>query len=449
MPRMIVPHRPMRRPLVAAVALSLTAAAVSSVGAMAAASPTDAVQALVERVVSGDFEDLTGVVCPEKEDGIREEFDPASSAETFGSVQVEIADPVVTVVSEDEASAVVHLAGTMRISFDEEQAREFVRAQLEASGEDASDASVDAMLGLLRSLAGEDIPLDEDLTVIQRDGDWLVCDDGGSDVSFSDAGMCGLVTPDELGAIAPIALQSNNGEGDYCQWIGADDSGYFSVDVWLIRDATLEEYSEADPGAQVLTVGGDPAIGTGGQLYVAVDDGLLFVSPYLDESPDPDADPIAFATTVAELFLPRLGDLPAPDQSDAGSGAGPLGDCSIIDLEAIDALSPLQYDSVTASDGSCALISNDLAAGAPFLSISIDPSGTLDDMDVIFPDGVEGDVAGHPSFRAVDTLWVQLDEGLMTVTPVFAGSPAAADLDVYAYASDVAEVVIDALAGRS
>ena len=262
-------------------------------------------------------------------------------------------------------------------------------------------------------------------------------------------GCAGSSRPTRSRRLSPIAIISNVGEGDYCQWIGADDQDYFSIDVSLIRDASLDEYAEADPTAQALTVGGLPAIGSSEQLYVAVDADLLSVVPYLPDSPDPSADPIALATVVAELFIPRLGQLPVPDPDDIDLGLvgdQALADCSIIDLEALNALAPVQYDSVSGGAGACTFASSDLSAGSPFLSITLDPSTAIEDLSVIFPDGTEGDVDGNPSLAAADTLWVQLEHGLLTVSPIYAGSPDAADLDPYEYAADVARLVITALA---
>ena len=268
-------------------------------------------------------------------------------------------------------------------------------------------------------------------------------------IGFTDAGMCGLATPAELAELAPVPLVSNVGEGDYCQRIGADDVGYFSIDVGLLRDTSLDDFRGADPSAQELTVGERPAIGSNGQLYVEVDGGVLSVLPYLLDSPDSTADPVAFAASVAELFLPRLDRLPVAEPNDLGpgpTGSNPLADCSIIDLEAVNAASVLTYDSVS-GDGTCAFVSSDLEAGTPFVSISLNSSSKVEDLTFLFPDGIEGDVDGHPSLGAVDTLWVQLDDGLLSVSPIFAASPHAADLDVYAYAAALARVVIEAIAG--
>jgi hypothetical protein len=408
------------------------------------------VETLVERIESGGFDDLAGVVCPEREDEIRTAFDPSASDATFGGVQVAITDPVATVVSEDGPTAVVKLTGSMRISFDQEQARAFVRAQLEASGQGASDGDIDDLLALM--FPAGDLPLDEDLTVVERDGEWLICGTGDGGGSFTDAGMCGLVTPDEVAALSPMPIDSNVGEGDFCQWIGASAADYFSIDVGLVRGASLDEYRDADPTSRDLTVGGLPALASSGQVYVAVDTGVLSVLPYVADSPDPGLDPIALAASVAELFVPRLGQLPEIDPDDLApgpDGGAPLFDCAVIDIEALNALSPLRYDSVSGGAGACTFASNDPAAGSPFLSVTLDPATAIEDLAVIFPDGTDGDVDGRPSFGAVDTLWVQLDDGLLAISPVYAGSPEAADLDPYAYAADVARVVIAALDASS
>ena len=174
MPRTAPPNaRTRRRAYLSAMALVLAAVTGGATGALGAGSPSEAVETLVDRIVSGGFDDLTGVVCPEFEDDIRAEFDPTASDATFGSLQVDVSDPVVTVVSEDDASAVVNLTGSMRISFDEVQAREFVRAQLEASGHEPTEQDVDDLLGLM--FPAQDLPIDEDLTVVESDGEWLIC----------------------------------------------------------------------------------------------------------------------------------------------------------------------------------------------------------------------------------------------------------------------------------
>ena len=274
---------------------------------LGASSPDGAVQELVERIGTGGFEDLSGVTCPEFEESVRAEFDPAGIDPAFGEAEVEVVDPAITLVTEEESTAIVNLTATLRVTFDEERLREVVRAQLEAGGQEATDEDVELMLD---ALAVSDVPVDEDLTVVERSGDWLICEPGGG---FTDAGMCGLVTPDEIAALSPVPIDSNVGSGDYCQWIGTTDSDYFSVDVGLIRDASLDDYRADDPTAGDLTVGDRAAIAASGQLFVEVEGGVLSVLPDLVDAPSAQAvDPIAFASRVAELFLPRLGQLPAP-----------------------------------------------------------------------------------------------------------------------------------------
>ena len=277
--------------------------------ALGADSPDGAVRELVERIESGAFEDLSGVSCAEFEERVRAEFDPAAIDPAFGEAAVEVVDPTITLVSQEQATAIVSLVATLRVTFDEERLREVVRAQLEAGGQEATDEDIELMLG---ALAVSEVPVDEDLTVVERDGEWLICEPGGG---FTDAGMCGLVTPDEIAALAPVPIQSNVGSGEFCQWIGATETDYLSVDVGLIRDASLDDYRSDDPFASELTIGDRAALISSGQLFVEVEGGVLSVVPDLQDAPSAQAlDPIAFASSVAELFLPRLDRLPAPDE---------------------------------------------------------------------------------------------------------------------------------------
>ena len=75
--------RTRRRAYLSAMALVLAAVTGGATGALGAGSPSEAVETLVDRIVSGGFDDLTGVVCPEFEDDIRAEFDPTASGPTI------------------------------------------------------------------------------------------------------------------------------------------------------------------------------------------------------------------------------------------------------------------------------------------------------------------------------------------------------------------------------
>ena len=383
---------------VACVGAALLGGATAATGA---SSPEGAVEALVERIGSGGFERpqrrrLSRVrrCHPRRVRSVRIGLRRSAASASRSST------PAITLVSEEEGTAIVNLAATMRVTFDEEQLREYVRAQLEAGGQEATDEAVEAMIG---ALASGDVPVDEDLTVVERDGEWLICEAGGG---FTDEGMCGLVSPDDIAALAPVPIQSNVGSGDFCQWIGATDIDYFSVDVGLIRDASLDDYRAADPDAQDVTAAGQPAIASFGQLLVEVDQGILSVVPYLEDSPSAEGiDPIEFATSVAELFVPRLGELPATVDEDTGGStdpnAGLLADCGVISLDDLAAIGPLTYDSVSGSGGYCVYSSTDTEAGAPFVTISIDATSSVADLRTLFPGGT--DRRGRGSRRVCGT----------------------------------------------
>jgi hypothetical protein len=114
----------------------------------------------------------------------------------------------------------------------------------------------------------------------------------------------------------------------------------------------------------------------------------------------------------------------------------------MIPLEDLAAVGPLRYDSVTGSDGFCEYASTDPDAGLHSLSVNVDTTSTVDDIQTLFGGGTEREVAGRRAYATLDTLWVELDGATLSIGPVFAGSPAAEGLDPYDYAAAIAELVI-------
>jgi hypothetical protein len=100
------------------------------------------------------------------------------------------ADPrTATLVSNDGATAVVDLQATLSMSLDEAIAREFVKQLLEAQGQEASDAVIDAVLPQLMSeFEGQTTDLTEQVDLVFENGVWLVCEAFGSDESPAPSG---------------------------------------------------------------------------------------------------------------------------------------------------------------------------------------------------------------------------------------------------------------------
>ena len=75
------------------------------------------------------------------------------------------------------------------------------------------------------------------------------------------------------------------------------------------------------------------------------------------------------------------------------------------------------------------------------LSFSVLP-GQLAPIKSIFAGGIESTVAGLPAYGQATTLWVELGEGLISITPNFADTAGSEDMDHVAYAAQVADIII-------
>jgi len=89
-------------------------------------------------------------------------------------------DHVVTLVSQDEASALVHPATTMSmtIDLDEQTIRTIVVGMLESSGMKVTDQTVEQYIGLLGSSLNQSMAeeADTDVEVVNENGKWPMCD---------------------------------------------------------------------------------------------------------------------------------------------------------------------------------------------------------------------------------------------------------------------------------
>lgn len=120
--------------------------------------------------------------------------------------------------------------------------------------------------------------------------------------------------------------------------------------------------------------------------------------------------------------------------------------CETISVEQLNALGPLQYaapEPVIA--GMCVF---EESSGSASLALVI--SGvSFDLMRTSSPEAVEAMVGDRPAVAIDGSLHVGLDEGILSVILEFTSADAVGDLDPIAYAIDVAEIVVPALATMS
>ena len=430
------------RPVSIGVLLVLTQllASAPAMPVLAADSPVAAGEALLAKLASGDFDTLDEVVCAEQAEAVRAQFDPASQLgelpegmdleALFSSLSISIEDGAVELLSEEAEAATLRLTGTMNVSF----------------------------FGMSESEI-----IDEEIEVVLEAGEWLVCEDlglmgsGSADTMamVSEDGLCAALSIDELNALGALQYDSSFSGPDSCTYQSSSlDDGFYNVGLY-VQSGTLEQWQEWYPGGTDATVAGTPAYGADSQLLVALpEDEILTVAPFVDDASQPEGfDALAYATLIAEIALPRMPDVerfdfgafepelpvePEPSQA--------IDLCEALSLEQLDALSPLQFDSVDGGADYCSYSNTDPAAGFHFVNTSLTP-GSLDDFKLFFSDGQELIVADRPAYYAIEQLWVSLDEGVLSVAAFPAGSPGSEDMDSLAYASEIAAIVIAALPG--
>lgn len=431
--------------------------------AVAADSPEAAVNELLDAVSSGDLTSLETVVCEAEREAVREMFDfgaqlGLATGETPTQPLVfDISDRSTELLDQDEDSAMVRVTGTLTVDVDEEQLRDLVRAMLEADrGPDdppISDEDLDFMIPLFSSTFSSGQALDEEITLVLEDGGWLVCgglgeatedpDEFPAAVSFD--GLCGLVSVDQMSSLSALEYDSSSGFETFCTYSLSSYEAYHTATVSLDQGYGLEDFQALFGAGEETTVSGNPAFRSGDQLFVQVADDVLQVSLYLGEEPAPDVDTGTLASQIAELFIPVLGELQLEEPVVAviPEPEGPSL-CESLSLEVINALGPVQYDTVDGSEGYCSYTSTSTEGGFAFLSTSLDASLKLDDLRTYLPDGDELTVDGRPAYVVMGQLFVELDEGVLTVAAV--SDPGDGSGDSIEYAVSVAELVIATLA---
>jgi hypothetical protein len=120
-------------------------------------------------------------VCAAKRDEITQQLDFSASLASslpgvdanaiLAAITIAVTDLQVSEVSRAGNTAVVAVKGTMAINFDQARMREILAPVLEQQGLPAS--ALDAMLA---GMAGQSVPIDSQVEVVNENGTWLVCD---------------------------------------------------------------------------------------------------------------------------------------------------------------------------------------------------------------------------------------------------------------------------------
>ena len=312
------PTRSRATGLLMAASIALVAGGVTTPVA-AADSPEAAVNQLLDAVEGGNYDAIDTLVCEAERSAVRAMLDPGEAVGMEGArdlLRFEVQDRAVEVTSEDGAEATVRITGTMSMNVAEGDVEAIALALLEADMGELSEEDIDLMLPFMEMALTQSMPMDEELTVIEENGEWLVCGglgeapdetDYGFEASVSSEGICALATPEELSALGPLEYDSSSGFETICTYSTTDYDLYHTASVSLEFEQDAEFVASAYGADQELQVGGARAWAPGPDgfntsLVVQAGLDLLIVSVWPgDDSPE-GLDWLTQATAVAELL---------------------------------------------------------------------------------------------------------------------------------------------------
>ena len=155
-------------------------------GGSNANEPTGAVTAALDAAKSGGLSKLADFACAAKKGDIAAAFGGEGLGELtalgispddlFNSMQMSFENVAATEKSRDGSTAVVHVTADMKISFDRTKFKDILKKIMEAQGQTLDDAALELMMGAMEGQLSQTQKMDEDITVVQEGGKWLICD---------------------------------------------------------------------------------------------------------------------------------------------------------------------------------------------------------------------------------------------------------------------------------
>ncbi len=449
------------------VRIGITAVTVLALGVMAggapavaADSPEAAVNELFDIVASGDFTALDAAVCAADRDAISETFDIGtqlgldSDDPLASALAIDIDDRSVELLTQEGDSATVAVSATMSMSVADDQIEDLVRAIIAADlGPDdppPSDEDVEMMMGFMGSAFNQSQSLDEEITLVREDGEWLVC--GGlvepqepavAEQPWPSEGMCGLLDVDSVNAVGSLQYTTASGFGPVCSVSSSieDFETYHSATLSLNEGYDHETFQGAFGLDEELEVAGYPAFAAGDQVFVQVGDDVLQVTVFLGERPPADVDAVTQAVGLAELVIPQLSRIatPAPEPTPEPTPEVPL--CEGFGLDELNGLTGLGFDQADGDAYSCQFLSIGGERGFHFAYVYAS-EGDLESYASWLPDYEEATIAGLPALVTEQQTVIELPDG--RVLDITVGLDAA-DESVTISASEVAVAIAERL----
>jgi hypothetical protein len=404
---------------------------------VAAGSPVEVVEELITAVEDGRYEAVDTLVCEAERASVREMLEPAAAmdvdtAALVDSITFTVSDRAVELVAEDGDEATVRLTGEMAMDLGGADPEELARAMLADSlGEEPTDEDIETWLPLVTMSFTQSFPLDEEITLVQEGGDWVICgglgvpadETDGSEPSVSEEGLCGLVAPAELNGLSQLSYDSSSGFGPYCTYSNSDYDAFHSASVSVEFNADAEYLAQAYGADEPIEVAGRSAWATGPDGYGAnlvsqAGDDVLLVSVALPEDAPDDLDWLTQATRVTELFLPLMEEarilLVGPTPAPTPEPTPEISLCETLPLAEINELTGLGLDEAEGDPLYCNYTSSDGEPGYHVATVTIIEM-PLDEYAAWLPDPVETSVGDLRAVAATGSLLVELPGGTHTL----------------------------------
>jgi hypothetical protein len=148
--------------------------------------PQGVVKAAMDAVSTGGLTKFTDYVCAAKKNDLTSLFGQSglgslSSAGIdptafMNAMSIKVTNLATTEKARTDTTATVHVTGDTAVTFDKAKMRDLMKAVLAAQGKPTDDATLDLVMNAMSSQLTMTQKLDEDVTVVNEGGKWLICE---------------------------------------------------------------------------------------------------------------------------------------------------------------------------------------------------------------------------------------------------------------------------------
>lgn len=154
-------------------------------GAANVNEPAGAVSAALDAAESGGIAKVLDYTCEAKKGDASALFGGLGSSAgvpgldanaMLGAIKMDFQDIKATETSKSGTNATVHVTGKAAVSFDAAKMKEAFKQIMAANGQPVDDATIDAAIAGMGSSLNQTQAIDEDITMVQEGGKWLICE---------------------------------------------------------------------------------------------------------------------------------------------------------------------------------------------------------------------------------------------------------------------------------